>query len=282
MDTVNWKTLLEQLCVPFAKEDIAWRAGATSRDKKRAQALPYAEPRVYEDRLNEVCPGDWSVIFKPWGETRLMCELTIYGVTRSSTGEFDDGKKNAIAEGTVAEAQAFKRACSKFGLGRYLYEIPIQWVEYDEEKTRLADVPQLPEKFLPKKPVANRQLPLEPSTSHKPQTTSAAQARKDSLVQDTIVQNSMVQDKPQATPSTSTRSTVHSAGAGQISAQTLNPERAEAMAYELEKLGYPKRDQLRLASSVLEKPVRDFATLSETEALEVWSYAKRVNRSVAA
>jgi hypothetical protein len=247
METVDWKTLLEQLSQPFAKEDVAWRAGATSRDKKRAQALPYAEPRVYEDRLNEVCPGDWSVIFKPWGESRIICELTIHGVTRSSTGEFDDGKKNAIAEGTVAEAQAFKRACSKFGLGRYLYEIPIQWVEYDEEKNRLADAPQLPEKFLPKK------------VSGTPAPT--AQAR------------GVVQDKPQAPIATT--SPVNKA-------PTLNPERAEAMAYELEKLGYPKRDQLRLASSVLEKPVRDFATLSETEALEVWSYAKRVNRSVAA
>jgi hypothetical protein len=262
MENVDWKTLLEHLSQPFAKDDIAWRAGATSRDKKRAQALPYAEPRVYEDRLNEVCPGDWSVIFKPWGESRIICELTIHGVTRSSTGEFDDGKKNAIAEGTVAEAQAFKRACSKFGLGRYLYEIPIQWTEYDEDKNRLADVPQLPDKFLPKK--------TAPAT----RATTKDTLVQDSMVQSNIVQGSMVQDKvktlaPVPAPSTS-------------KGQTLNPERAEAMAYELEKLGYPKRDQLRLASSVLEKPVRDFATLSETEALEVWSYAKRVNRSVAA
>ena len=273
MENVDWKTLLEHLSQPFAKDDIAWRAGATTRDKKKAQALPYAEPRVYEDRLNEVCPGDWSVIFKPWGDTRLMCELTIYGVTRSSTGEFDDGKKNAIAEGTVAEAQAFKRACSKFGLGRYLYEIPIQWVEYDEDNNRLADVPQLPDKFLPKKQVASSQAQVESSTSHEPQATST-QTRatsEDNLVQNNVVQNSVVQDKPSPAPQSLNPKP-----------QTLNPERAEAMAYELEKLGYPKRDQLRLASSVLEKPVRDFATLSETEALEVWSYAKRVNRSVAA
>ncbi len=251
METVDWKTLLEHLGEPFPKEDIAWRAGATSRDKKRAQALPYAEPRVYEDRLNEICPGDWSVIFKPWGESRIICELTIHSVTRSSTGEFDDGKKNAIAEGTVAEAQAFKRACSKFGLGRYLYEIPIPWVDYDEEKNRLADVPQLPEKFLPKKPVASSQSHVgkasPQTTNHKLQATNS---------------QTVVQDAPNPA--------------------TLNPERAQAMTYELEKLGYPKRDQLRLAASVLEKPVRDLAALSETEALEVWSYAKRANRSAAA
>lgn len=272
---INWTDLIAKLSEPFAKEDIAWRAGATSRDKKRAQALPYAEPRVYEDRLNEICPGDWSVIFKPWGESRIICELTIYGVTRSSTGEFDDGKKNAIAEGTVAEAQAFKRACSKFGLGRYLYEIPIQWVDYDEEKNRLADVPQLPDKFLPKAKNAQR-------TAVQPNEVNTKTPEP---------QRQVMQDKP--TPSTSsgvkaatTSKTTHSASSGQThsasSAQTLNPERAQAMTYELEKLGYPKRDQLRLAASVLEKPVRDLAALSETEALEVWSYAKRVNRSAAA
>jgi hypothetical protein len=250
--SLDWNDLLVQLSVPFPKEEIAWRPGRRSNDGKRAQALPYAEPRVYEDRLNEICPGDWSVLFKPWGESRIICELTIFGVTRSSTGEFDDGKKNAIAEGTVAEAQAFKRACSKFGLGRYLYEIPIQWVDYDEEKNRLADVPQLSDKFLPKAK-SLQQAKTQPGVQKE-------------AVSKALESNSQVlQDKPAATASSKTA--------------TLNPERAQAMTYELEKLGYPKRDQLRLAASVLEKPVRDLAALSETEALEVWSYAKRVNRA---
>jgi hypothetical protein len=59
---------------------------------------------------------------------------------------------------------------------------------------------------------------------------------------------------------------------------TLSKERAENMQAELEKLGHPRRDQLRLASSVLKRQVKDFATLSETEALEVWTYAKRGGR----
>jgi hypothetical protein len=59
------------------------------------------------------------------------------------------------------------------------------------------------------------------------------------------------------------------------SGQVLSKERAEAMQAELEKLGHPKRDQLRLASSVLKKQVKDFTMLSEAEALEVWNYAKR-------
>ncbi len=224
--TINWKTLLTQLSEPFTKEDIFWRAGATTRDKKRAQALAYAEPRIYEDRLNEVCPGDWSVKFIPWGETRLICELTIHGVTRSSTGEFDSEKRNAIAEGTVAEAQAFKRACSKFGLGRYLYDLPVLWVDYDEEKSRLKETPEIPNKFLP-------------------------------------------------------RIAVNEAQTLDFITTSLTPDRANAMSSELEKLGYPKPEQLRLASSVLEKPIKNLTHLSDGEAFEVWSYAKRVTRQAA-
>lgn len=142
---LTWPTLLEKLAQPFPASSIYWRAGVVSRDKKRAQALPYAEPRIYEDRLNQVCPSLWGVSFRPWGESRIICDLTIGELTRSSTGEENEG----FAPGTAAEAQAFKRACVKFGLGRYLYDIPIVWVPYDENARRLGEPPTLPARFLP-------------------------------------------------------------------------------------------------------------------------------------
>jgi len=152
---LTWTELTVKLADPFPTSAIYWRAGTVSRDKKRAQALPYAEPRVYEDRLNALCPGLWSVSFKPWGDNRIICELTLGALasegtltwsTRASTGEENEG----FAPGTAAEAQAFKRACSKFGLGRYLYDVPIAWVAYDENTRRLLETPALPDRFLPK------------------------------------------------------------------------------------------------------------------------------------
>ena len=59
----------------------------------------------------------------------------------------------------------------------------------------------------------------------------------------------------------------------------LDAARAEAMAKELEGLGVQRREQLRLASSVLERQVSAFTQLSETEALEVWAAAKRISQS---
>ena len=145
MMDIDWTTLLMQLAEPFPASSVHWRAGVVSRDRKRAQALPYAEPRAYEDRLNTVCPGLWSVSFEPWHDARIICELTVAGLTRASTGEENDG----FAPGTAAEAQAFKRACVKFGLGRYLYDVPIKWVPYDEVSRKLRDTPVLAPRFLP-------------------------------------------------------------------------------------------------------------------------------------
>ncbi len=103
--------------------------------------MAYADARVYEDRLNEVIAGEWSVSFRPWGEDKVICDLTILGVTRSSTGESGGDR---FSQGTSAEAQAFKRACSKFTLGRYLYDLPVYWVAFDSQKKQLLATPQLP------------------------------------------------------------------------------------------------------------------------------------------
>ena len=137
---MNWTEIYTLLSKPFPVSVIKWRAGATTKDKSKAQALAYADARVYEDRLNEVIGADWSVTFRPWGD-KIICDLTILGVTRSSTGESGGDR---FSQGTSAEAQAFKRACSKFTLGRYLYDLPVYWVAFDSQKKQLLATPQLP------------------------------------------------------------------------------------------------------------------------------------------
>ena len=126
--------VLQQLSRPFHPAHISWLPGATTSDKAKCLAMPYADLRAYQNRLDEICGLQWSLSFTPWGD-RIICHLTINGVTRSSTGEAEKGE-NA---GTSAEAQATKRACSAFGLGRYLYELPNVWVEYDAQKKAITD-----------------------------------------------------------------------------------------------------------------------------------------------
>jgi hypothetical protein len=72
---------------------------------------------------------------------------------------------------TSAEAQAFKRACSCFGLGRYFYNFAEMWVELDRYK-QPKQLPKLPSWALPKE---ERQTTVEngrtPQAAGKPETT---------------------------------------------------------------------------------------------------------------
>jgi hypothetical protein len=129
------KELIANLKVPFHPSVIEWRV--TNRSKggpPRGQVIPYADQRAYTDRLNTlVTPAGWtrrytihtSATFERSKDQKLVakvlvtCELTIFGLgSHSATGEEWADNDNAA---TAAEAQSFKRACSCFGLGRYLY-----------------------------------------------------------------------------------------------------------------------------------------------------------------
>ena len=151
------KELTAALEVPFDPQVIEWRVTNTTKDgKARGQVVPYASQRAYTDRLNAMLsPAGWTRKYvvntsanfqrsrdqKTVAKVFVTCELTIFGLgTHSATGEEWADDDNAA---TSAEAQAFKRACSCFGLGRYLYYFSGEWVDLDDRK-RPKCVPQLP------------------------------------------------------------------------------------------------------------------------------------------
>ena len=130
--------ILQELQQPFRPSDVYWKPGSVSKEGTKALALPYATLRAYQQRLDTICGADWSVTYTPWGD-RIICHLTLHGVIRSSTGEADNQQERSEIAGTSAEAQAFKRACSMFGLGRYLYHMPNLWVTYDPGTRQFTD-----------------------------------------------------------------------------------------------------------------------------------------------
>jgi hypothetical protein len=152
------KELVAALEVPFDSFQIEWRVMNTTKNQTptRGQVVPYADQRAYSDRLNALfTPAGWSRKYtihtsanferskdqKIVAKVLVTCELTIFGLgSHSAMGEEWADNDNA---GTSAEAQAFKRAGSCFGLGRYLYYFEGTWVDLDERK-RPRSVPQLP------------------------------------------------------------------------------------------------------------------------------------------
>jgi hypothetical protein len=123
--------MMAELNKPFDPAAVQWKPGATTKDKAKALALAYADSRAYYDRLDQVAGPDRSDDYQISNDgQRVVCRLTIAGVTRCDVGECDGNDANTT---TTAAAQAFKRACAKFGLGRYLYSLPRMWVEYDAQ-----------------------------------------------------------------------------------------------------------------------------------------------------
>jgi hypothetical protein len=155
--------LFAQLEVPFDPAQIKWRVMRTSNDGRSGLVLPFADPRAYTDRLNQ--------LFTPAGWTRQYTISTVPSLTRmergkaivtskvlvatavtisrlgshTGTGEEWADRENAV---TAADAQAFKRACSCFGLGRYLYSFAETWVQLNQ-RGEPAALPALPEWALP-------------------------------------------------------------------------------------------------------------------------------------
>jgi hypothetical protein len=121
----------------------------TTNDSKRGQIVPYADSRAYTDRLNALfTPQGWTREYKVEtmsnitrvkkgesivsGKVLVTCTVTILGIgSHSGTGEEWADDDNGM---TSADAQAFKRACSCFGLGRYFYDFKAVWVDLDQSR----------------------------------------------------------------------------------------------------------------------------------------------------
>lgn len=141
--------LLEGLQAPFDPALIRWHTKEfkTIRGRRFGLFFPHGDPRAYKDRLNSLFgPMAWCDHYEITtipSKILVVCKLTITPLgphSHSATGEEWSRNDNAS---TSAEAQAFKRSCAAFGLGRYLYYFPGEWLEVDRENQPLT-VPSLP------------------------------------------------------------------------------------------------------------------------------------------
>lgn len=130
--------LMKLLARPFHPSVVEWKPGSVTKDGKRALAMAYADIRAYQERLDEAFGVfGWQVRYQPWRDDRLIAIVSVHDpksgawVDKASTGE-PDPRNGSGNEGTTVEAQAFKRACVMIGIGRYLYEFPATWADYDQ------------------------------------------------------------------------------------------------------------------------------------------------------
>jgi hypothetical protein len=193
----DFKATLRSLAEPFNPEDIYFLPQTIKSGV--ATAAAYADSRVYTERMDAVIgPGFWQsevvrVDIAPYtklakarldwqnkdeqGNARVLepaKEVNAYQVGlvvrvgiwmgpvlgwvwHDSTGAKDTADGNWI---TTAEAQAYKRAMSKWGPGRYLYAFPTQECKYNSIKKCWTDQPQIPDWAYPAKDCSECASPI--------------------------------------------------------------------------------------------------------------------------
>lgn len=157
-----------KLAEPFAVADVRFKPQIVKNNK--ALAIAYVDVRLIEDRLDEVLgPEKWQDDYDILPDGSVTCKLRVclggQWVTKMDVGspsEQPDGGDRLKA----AFSDALKRTAVKFGIGRYLYRLPAQWVDYDPAKKQIVRPPQLPAFAVP------------PPKGEQKQGTKTAQTRK--------------------------------------------------------------------------------------------------------
>jgi hypothetical protein len=147
------KAITAALAAPFEPKEVKFKPQMVKNN--RALALAYVDARVIQDRLDEVLGVEgWQDEYQLLPDGSVMCKLRLKlggeWVTKVDVGspsEQPDGGDRLKA----AFSDALKRAAVKFGVGRYLYRLQSQWVDYDPAKKQFAQTPQLPAFALPRR-----------------------------------------------------------------------------------------------------------------------------------
>jgi hypothetical protein len=136
----SWEEISKGLREPFDPADVDFRVqGRVNEQTGRAQVVAYIDARMVQDRLDEVVgAGNWSFDWEPVvidkGDVQVAKgTLTILGVSKA-----DAGTASNFEQSLGAVSHCFKRAAVHWGIGRYLYDLPMSWVQV-EKNGRISD-----------------------------------------------------------------------------------------------------------------------------------------------
>lgn len=123
----------EALRAQFDSSLVKHRMGQLAADQQSAVALPYVDSHVVEQRLNDVLGvTGWQTQLTVSG-IAITCRLSIlvdgHWLQKEDGSAISDAPpdRREIAV-KAAMSDAFKRAAAQWGVGRYLYQLPVQHV----------------------------------------------------------------------------------------------------------------------------------------------------------
>jgi hypothetical protein len=145
------KQLSLLLTAPFPADAVHWKPLVVKGN--RALAAAFIDARAVMQRLDCVFGvGAWKDAYQLVAGGSVVCTLSVKvdgeWVEKTDVGspseQADDGDKIK-----AAFSDALKRAAIKLGIGRYLYRLPSQWVDYDPQGRKFAKTPTLPSWAMP-------------------------------------------------------------------------------------------------------------------------------------
>lgn len=135
MSEAPWSTLSE----PFPQEAVRWHAVEGAADGSRVRLLPHLAPDALGERLDAaVGPDGWALGLRPWGEDRLIAELTVRGASRAAVvhvaalpglGELE----LHLDAGAAATGAALSSVARMFGAVVPVRTVGDGWVDADPE-----------------------------------------------------------------------------------------------------------------------------------------------------
>jgi hypothetical protein len=120
--------MFDELCRPFAAEEIEWRIGSTNADKTKGMALAYMDARAVMDRFDAVCgPDGWQCNYTMSGPVAI-CNIGVLMPSGAWIWKADGAGATDVEGEKGMLSDALKRAAVRWGVGRYLYEMNSPWV----------------------------------------------------------------------------------------------------------------------------------------------------------
>lgn len=125
-------TEIETIIGKLKKEiPYRWRVQSFSKIKPQATCVSYIDSRDVQDLLDSCCT--WSDRYYEAGGL-LFCEITIYADGKEYKRS-DTGSESQTEAQKGHSSDAFKRAAVKFGVGRFLYSLGMQYLNANEKKS---------------------------------------------------------------------------------------------------------------------------------------------------
>ena len=171
------QAIADALAAPFEPKDVKFKPQMVKNN--RCLAMGYIDARLIQDRLDEVLGVEnWQDKYEFLPDGSVVCRLRLKlggrWITKTDVGSPSE-QPDSGDRVKAAVSDALKRAAVKFGVGRYLYRLPAQWVDYDPVKKQIVQPPTLPAFALPKaKPqAATRAASPKPASEGAPATKPA-------------------------------------------------------------------------------------------------------------